>query len=399
MSGRAEIVRLAARGDGGTADGRFVPMAAPGDILEADGSVTPGPHRAIPPCRHFPECGGCQLQHVDDAAYRQWIGQRILDALRPVGLAPAELMPAHLSPPRSRRRASLRAARRGKRAEIGFNQDSSHRIVDMADCHILAPELVALVAPLRALLAEALVDGQGGGATMTLTETGVDLLLSNVAAERLEQIERLTGFAEAQDLARLAIEGAGGVDIIAERRAPLVRFGGVAVQPPPAPFLQATADGEAALQAAVAAVVGESERIGDLFCGLGTFALPLSAQAKVQALDAAGPAVAALLAAARGAGRPVLSQHRDLFRQPLTGAELQRLDAVVIDPPRAGAVEQTKAIAAAGVPVVAAVSCNPNTFARDAAILGGAGYRLGRLWPVGQFRWSTHVELVAEFRR
>jgi 23S rRNA (uracil1939-C5)-methyltransferase len=119
----------------------------------------------------------------------------------------------------------------------------------------------------------------------------------------------------------------------------------------------------------------------------------------VQALDAAGPAVAALLAAARGAGRPVLAQHRDLFRQPLTGAELARLDAVVIDPPRAGAVEQTKAIAAAGVPIVAAVSCNPNTFARDAAILSQAGYRLGRLWPVGQFRWSTHVELVAEFRR
>lgn len=399
MSGRAEIVRLAARGDGGTADGRFVPMAAPGDMLEADGTVTPGPHRAIPPCAHVPDCGGCQLQHVNDAAYRDWLGQRIIEALRSVGITPAELMPAHPSPPRSRRRASLRAARRGKRAEVGFNQESSHRIVDMRECHILVPELFALVAPLRVLLAEALADGQGGSATMTLTETGVDLLLSNVAAERLDQIERLTDFAAAQDLARLAVEGAGGVDIIAERRAPLVRFGGVAVQPPPAPFLQATADGEAALQAAVAAIVGGAGRIGDLFCGLGTFALPLAASAKVQALDAAGPAVAALLAAARAAGRPVLAQHRDLFRQPLTGPELQRLDAIVIDPPRAGAVDQTKAIAAAGVPVVAAVSCNPNTFARDAAILSQAGYRLGRLWPVGQFRWSTHVELVAEFRR
>lgn len=396
------VVRLAARGDGVTVSGRYVAGVAPGDRVNFDGdtaTIEPGPHHQVPPCRHFPECGGCQLQHIDDAAYAEWVSERILYALRTQGVEPAQVEPVHLSPSNSRRRASLRAARRGGAVMLGFNEESSHRIVDMHECHILRPELFALVAPLRALLRNLIAEGQGGGVTMTLTEAGVDLLLSNVEARSLAAIEALTGFAAAHGLARLSVETAARIDTIAEPHPPFVRFDGVPVTLPPGAFLQATLDGEAALQAAVLAAVNGAKSRADLFCGAGTFALPLSAGGPVLAIDAAGPAVAALAAAAKVAGRRVATEHRDLFRRPLRADELKRFDAVVFDPPRAGASAQVAELAKSKVPVIAAVSCNPNTFARDAAMLLAAGYRLERLWPVGQFRWSTHVELAARFVR
>lgn len=402
MSEAETVIRLAARGDGVTSAGRYVPGVAPGDVVRGEGDaliVEPGPHHQTPPCRHFPECGGCQLQHVDDAAYAVWVASRIVHALHGAGVEPRHVDPVHLSPPRSRRRASLRAARRGRTIEIGFNAEASHRIVDMHECHILRPELFALVASLRTLLGGLLADGQGGGVTMTLVEGGVDLLLSNLDARSLAAVEALTRFAVDHRLVRLAVETAAGVDVIAQAGEPAVRLDEVAVVLPPAAFLQATLDGEAALQAAVAAMTGGARQVADLFCGVGTFALPLARAARVHAVDAAGPAVVALGAAAKATGRRVTTEHRDLFRRPLRADELKRFDAVVIDPPRAGAKEQIVELAKARVATVAAVSCNPNTFARDAALLTGAGYRLERLWPVGQFRWSTHVELAAHFVR
>lgn len=401
MNEWVDIVRMAARGDGVTADGRFVPATVPGDRVRFTDPVeiAPGPDHATPPCRHFPECGGCQLQHVTDAAYERWVGARIVSALDAARVAVGVVEPVALSPPSSRRRASLRAVKRGGRLTLGFNADASHRIVDMHECHILTPGLFALVPPLRILLGAMLRDGQGAGISLTESDSGVDLLLANVPARSLADIERLTSFAAAHGLARLSVENEDGVETVVEARPPLLRFGGVSVILPPAPFLQATREGEAALQAAVGAAVGAARTVADLFCGLGTFALPLAARARVLAADGSKSATDALAVAVRTSGRPVLVEHRDLFRRPLTAPELDRFDAVVFDPPRAGAVEQVRALAASSVPVIAAVSCNPNTFARDAALLRAAGYRLDRLWPVGQFRWSTHVELVARFTR
>ena len=249
-AGVEDVVRLGARGDGVTASGRFVPGAVPGDRVAADGTVEAGPNHVAPVCRHVPECGGCTLQHFADAAYAGWIAERIGTALAGAGVSAASFAPAHLSPPFSRRRASLRAVKRGGRLTLGFNADASHRIVDLLECHVLVPELTALVVPLRRLLAAALRDGHGAGVSMTLSETGVDLLLSNVAAESLADIERLSDFAAAHDLARLSVEGAQGVETVVAARAPLVTLGGAAVMLPPAAFLQATRDGEAALQAA-----------------------------------------------------------------------------------------------------------------------------------------------------
>lgn len=391
------ILRLAARGDGVTADGRFIPGAVPGDRLEADGTLVPGPNRAKPPCTHFGPCGGCQLQHVAEPLLADFATARILEPLARLGIVPAEVRPTHVSPPGARRRASLRAARREGQVELGFNREGSHALVDLAMCPVLDPRLFALVEPLRALLRGLLPPRAVVGVTMTLTEGGVDLLLSNLAADRLAHVEALAAFANEQRLARLSVEGPLGVETVVAPATPAVRFGGVPVVLPPGAFLQATADGEAALVAAVCAGLEGARRVADLFCGLGTFALPLARSARVLAADGSGPAVAALARAARASGRPVETLHRDLFRRPLEGAELAGLDAVVIDPPRSGAAAQTATIAAARVPVVMAVSCNPATFARDAERLVRAGYRLETLWPVAQFRWSTHVELAARF--
>ncbi len=392
------IVRIGARGDGVTDDGRFVPFGVPGDTLGDDGMLLRGPDHQNPPCRHFPDCGGCQLQHVADPAYARWAVERIESAL--TGITVGRLEPVHLSPPRSRRRAALRAVRNGGMLVLGFNAEASHRVVDLHECHVLRPELFALVAPLRRLLGGILPDGRAAGLTLTLSDAGVDVLLAGIAANTLKQVERLGAFAEAQKLARLTIENEDGLTTIAERNQPTLRFGGVPVALPPGAFLQATADGEAALVAAVLAATGGAPRVVDLFSGLGTFALPLAARgARVLAVDAAGPATAALGLAARTAGLQLLTEHRDLFRSPLAGAELDRFDAVVFDPPRAGAAAQVAALAASKLRLVVAVSCNPSTFARDARTLTGAGFQLERLWPVGQFRWSTHLELVARFVR
>ena len=378
-----QIVHLAARGDGVTQSGRFVPMTAPGDTVAADGTVIPGPHHQDPPCRHFPECGGCQLQQVDDAAYAAFLKDRIAAALAQQGLTAGEILEPHLSPPRSRRRASLKAAG----GLIGFNAEASHRIVDMRECHILRPELFALVAPLRRLL-----KGRAG-VTMTLADQGVDLLLEGVTVEGLEATETMIGFARDQGLARLALDDGYGPQTVWEPEPVTIRLSGVPVALPIGAFLQATAEGEAALVAAVREAVGDAAIIADLFAGLGTFALALVG--KIYAAEGARDAALALKAAGRG----LLVDHRDLFRRPLDAAELNRFAAVVLDPPRAGAKELAPHLAASSVPRLAYVSCNPNTFARDARELVDGGYRLDWVRPVGQFLWSTHVELAAAFSK
>jgi 23S rRNA (uracil1939-C5)-methyltransferase len=387
-----EIVRIAARGDGVTASGRHVPFAVPGDRLLPDDTIEPGPHHQMPPCRHYPECGGCQLQHADDEAYRGYMISRIETALAQHGLA-AEIREPHLSPPNSRRRASLRALKVGQGAAIGFNAAKSNRIVDMRECHILRPELFSLVAPLRALLSPLLQPRRTVEVQLTLVDQGVDLLLKGVEPKGLEAIEALTAFCERHRLARLSIDQGLGPETLYEPVPGTVTLSGAPVQFPVGGFLQATQDGETALVGAVREAVSASERIADLFAGLGTFALALSG--KIYAAEASRDAVLAL----QRAGPSIAVEHRDLYRRPLDSAELNGFDAVVLDPPRAGAEEQARAIASSTVSRVAYVSCNPATFARDAKMLVDGGYRLEWVRPVGQFRWSTHVELAAAFLR
>jgi 23S rRNA (uracil1939-C5)-methyltransferase len=391
------VVRLAARGDGVTESGRYVALAAPGDRITPAGEILPGPHRQIPPCRHFPECGGCQLQHVDDSAYAAYLAERIVAALAAQGLAAPDMRPVHLSPPNSRRRASLRAERRGREILLGFNAEASHRIVDMRECHVLRPELFALVAPLRALLAGLLPPRGGAGVRMTLTDQGVDLLLEKVEAEGLEAAETLTAFAAEHKLARLALDDGYGAQTRWEPEPVTATLIGVPVPLPHAAFLQATAEGQEALAAAVREAVGGARIVADLFAGLGTFAFAL--EGRIYAAEGSRDALLALKAGADRARRPIFTEHRDLFRRPLDHAELSRFEAIVLDPPRAGAREQAALLATSAVPRIAYVSCNPATFARDARTLADGGYVLDWVKPVGQFRWSTHVELTGCFTR
>jgi 23S rRNA (uracil1939-C5)-methyltransferase len=386
------IVRIAARGEGVTEAGKHVPFAVPGDTIADDGSVVPGPHHQLPPCHHFPECGGCQLQHADDEAYQAYLKSRIEGALAQHGLA-TEIREPHLSPPHSRRRASLRTLNLGQRTVIGFNAARSHQIVNLAECHILRPELFALVAPLRGLLGELLKPRRSGEVQLALADQGVDVVLKGVGVEGLEAIERLTDFCTQQRLARLSLDQGLGPETFYEPEPVTVSLSGKPVPFPVGAFLQATEDGEAVLVAAVREAVGEARRSADLFSGLGTFALALPGQ--VYAAEASRDAVLAL----KRAGPAIAAEHRDLYRRPLDAAELANFDACVLDPPRAGAAEQVANLAASAVPRIAYVSCNPATFARDAKTLADGGYALTWVRPVGQFRWSTHVELAAAFSR
>lgn len=385
------IVRIAARGDGVTSSGRHVPFGVPGDAVLDDGALAFGPHHQQPPCRHFPECGGCQLQHADDEAYRGYLISRVQTALAQHGLA-TQIRPPHLSPPNSRRRATLKALQLGQNVLVGFNAQMSHRIVDMLECHILRPELFTLVDPLRNVLADLLRPNRAVEVRLTVIDWGADVLLNGVPAGRLADIEMLTSFADAYGLARLSVDRGLGPEAIYEPQAATVTVSGVRVGFPPGAFLQATADGEAALVGAVQEAVGGAEAIGDLFAGLGTFALSTRA---IYAAEASRDSAAALKRAA-----PTLNvEHRDLYRSPLDAKELGRFGAVILDPPRAGAEEQVAALAKSKVQRVAYVSCNPATFARDAETLVDGGYSLAWVEPVGQFRWSTHVELAGCFTR
>jgi 23S rRNA (uracil1939-C5)-methyltransferase len=385
------IVRIAARGDGVTPSGRHVPFAVPGDALLDDGALAFGPHHQQPPCRHFPECGGCQLQHADDEAYRDYLVTRIETALAQHSLT-TEIRAPYLSPPRSRRRATLRALKIGNGAVLGFNAEKSHRIVDMRECHILRPELFALVEPLRELLGSQLRPRRPAEVQLTLIDAGADVLLKEIEAEGLDATERLTSFAIEHELARLGVDRGFGAESVYEPRPATVTLSGAPVSFPPGSFLQATADGEAALVEAVREATAGAERVADLFAGLGTFAL---ARGAAFAAEASRDAAAAL----KRAAPRIAVEHRDLYRRPLDAAELNRFDGVILDPPRAGAEQQVRNLAASGVRWIAYVSCNPATFARDAGMLVDGGYKLEWVRPVGQFRWSTHVELAAAFSR
>jgi 23S rRNA (uracil1939-C5)-methyltransferase len=393
----SEVLRVAARGDGVTADGRHVAFAAPGDHIDAHGIITPGPHHQQPPCRHFPECGGCQLQHLDDLAWSGFIVDRIAGALAQHKLA-TEIRAPLLSPPRTRRRATLHAERRGRQVLLGFTGQSSHRLIDLQECHVLAPELFALLAPLRGLLAALLPGSRRINVHLAKADQGVDVLLDGLEAEGLAAAEAITSFAHRHQLARFSIDEGLGPTARWEPDPTTITLGGVAVPFPPGNFLQATPEGEAALVSAVYEVAADATTIADLFAGLGTFTFAFPT-AKLYAAEAARDAILSLKAAAGQGRRMVFADHRDLFRRPLTSADLDKFDAVVLDPPRAGAREQVAELARAKTPLVAYVSCNPSTFARDAEILCEGGYRLEWIQPVGQFRWSTHVELAARFSR
>lgn len=399
------IQKLGHLGDGIAEGPIFAPMTLPGEVIEGEVEngritapkiVTPSPDRVKAPCRHFKACGGCTMQHAADPLVADWKAGIVQAALAAHGLT-APIRSVQTSPQQSRRRAVFSGRRTKKGALIGFHGRASGTIVDLQECSVVRPELLALREAMAALVM--LGGSRKGEVSLTATSTlgGVDLAAENLHPLDAKLREEATALGARAGLARLSWNG----ETVAEWHAPVLAFGKARVAPPPGAFLQATAEGEAALLASVREAVGDAARIVDLFAGCGTFSLPLADQAEVLAVEGEAEMLAALnkgWRAAQGVKR-VETVARDLFRRPLLPDELARFDAVVIDPPRAGAEAQVAELARADVDRIAYVSCNPQSFARDAAALAGVGYHLAWIDVVDQFRWSPHVELAASFTR
>lgn len=378
---------------------RLGPARGEGRVASVINRLADAATRVAPACRHFGRCGGCALQHLAPAAYAGWKRDLVVEALSRRGLSP-EVDDILVVPPGDRRRAAFSAIGRKGGAVLGFAEAQSHAVVDLLECPVAAPALLALLTPLRAALGSLLGGGERAQAVATMTQTGIDLVLEIDRDPGLAARESLARLAEATDLARLSWRRPGGsTEILVQRREVRVAFDGVPAIFPPGAFLQASLMGEAALIAAVLAGVGDAAKILDLYAGIGTFSLPMSRRAKVTAIEGDAEAVRTLAASPAAKSGRLTAERRDLARDPPDPRTLDRYDAVVFDPPRAGARAVAEALAASSVGTAVAVSCNPQTFARDARTLVDGGFRLLRVTPVDQFLWSPHVELVALFRR
>jgi 23S rRNA (uracil1939-C5)-methyltransferase len=406
------ITRLGHRGDGVAdtpAGPIYVPYTLPGETVAVEPVAghpdrrhlvhvdKPSHDRAQPICRHFGSCGGCALQHWSLAEYHLWKRSLVVEALAQANVvAPvADLIDAHGA---GRRRAVLHA-RRGTHdvLEVGFTAPRAHHIVAIDECPILAPGLAGAIEAAWAIAGALKWAGKPLDIQITETDSGLDIDVRGSGSLNAERLTALARIAEAHKLARLTRHG----ELVAQRTQPLLQVGRAHVPLPPGAFLQATAAGEETLARLVIEHTAKTKRVADLFAGIGTFALRLAERARVAAADSDADAVRALeRAAATTSGlKPVEGQTRDLFRRPFVAAELKSFDAVIFDPPRQGAEAQARELIKSAVPTIVAVSCDATTFARDAKILVGGGYKLAAVTPVDQFRYSFHVEIVAKFQK
>lgn len=442
---------------GGSERRVFVPFALPGETYEIGRTVrrgdaqwavdatrlTDAPERVAPPCPHFGVCGGCAIQHLSPEAAAVFKADLLKTAISRAGFDPAHVRPTLPVPPGRRRRAKFGYRRTERGWIIGFSERASHRLVDLEACPVLTPALRAAPALLRDLLAQAPECGPSGEIQVTDTDMDLDITLAPSAGRdtpgdrsraktsrnhrsrksgkklkgspkgdatvlSIEARQAIADWAVRNAVIRVNLETAGGIEPIAARGPVHVSVAGRAVDLPAASFLQPSAEGAAILADCVLAGMrdvhdGPIGRAADLFCGGGALSIPLGGVARsVLAVDVEGPAIEALNRALQGPGLaplPITTERRDLFRQPLEAAELDKCDVVVFDPPRAGAEAQARQLAQSGVPTVIAVSCNPATLARDLRILSEGGYRLASATPVDQFTWSAHVEAVVVLHR
>jgi 23S rRNA (uracil1939-C5)-methyltransferase len=428
-----QIDRMGVEGDGvgHLADGTslYLPFTLPGEHLiatplrprgdgwyaVADAIERPSPERAQPPCRHFGICGGCVVQHWQDVPYRAWKAGLLLAAVRSAGFAPAAPIAFVPGLPGERRRLDFAIRRAGGRIILGLHGARSAEVVDLADCLVLHPTLMALIAPLRGLLQGMGAIRRQGSVVINLLDAGPDLLLRSDAAPSLPDRTALTAFARARGLPRVSWShtgdspSGGSAETICQLRPPTTSLSGVAVRPPPGVFLQATEAGEHAIIDAVLqglpTRLPTRPRIAELYSGCGTLTFALAASAagklRVAAWEGDGASVAALQQAVGQSGLSgrITATQRDLARQPLSARELAGFAAIVLDPPHAGAAAQIAQIAAARIPTVVYVSCNPATLSRDAKLLREAGYALASATAIDQFLWSARLEAVCVFRR
>jgi 23S rRNA (uracil1939-C5)-methyltransferase len=402
------ISELGWHGDGvATHDGKrvFVPFTLGGETVRAMVTgqrakaievLEAAPQRVTAECSHFGNCGGCAVQHLSADDYRLWKRRVIEKALtnRDMDVPVDALIDAHGD---GRRRVTLHARFDGQRVQVGFMQAHTHHLVDLDRCPILAPQLENATAIARDLAQPFAGTPKPLDIQMTATETGLDCTVRGAGEVDLDIRMALSDCASTHDLARITV----GDDIILERRPPQLTFGATKVTMPSGGFLQATKLGEETLAALVLDGVGNAKKVADLYCGIGPFALRMAANAQVMAIDSDEVAIAALNTAAHHTQgqKPITTDVRDLTHNPMHSSELNKFDAVVFDPPRAGAEEQAWEIGQSRVKTVVGVSCNPATFAHDASILLDGGYTLEKVTPVDQFRYAGHIEMVGIFRR
>jgi len=365
------------------------------EVLEAS------PDRVVPPCPHFGDCGGCALQHWAATPYLAWKRDQIALALSREEIT-TEILEPFASAPHTRRRVALHARKEAGKVRLGFKARRTWRLVDIDVCTIADPALVRALPALRRLAAPFLEHPKSAPTLhVTVTLRGLDIEVTGVERKSgglsADAQMRAAEAAAAGDFARVTLAG----EVVYQARQPVVRLGPATVALPPGAFLQATPESEAAMAAVVTEAVKGAAKVADLFCGVGTFSFRLAETASVHAADSATPAVRALTSATGSAPglKAIRAEARDLTRRPMLAMEMKALDAVVFDPPRAGALEQSREIAASKVSRVVAVSCNPTTFARDARILADAGFKLDTVKPIDQFLWSPHIELVGVFSR
>jgi 23S rRNA (uracil1939-C5)-methyltransferase len=404
MSTRLKIARLGAQGDGiaDTANGPvYVPFALPGETVTAAinkdradliAVIEPSPQRVEPPCRHFGTCGGCELQHLEEGAYRALKRETVVTALRQRGIE-IEVGELIACPPASRRRVIWTAKRTDKGMLLGYRKALSHEIVDIEEDPITVPAIEGAIELVRDL-ARVLASGhEPFRLLVTATQTGLEVAATGSGVLSPARRQQATRFVIDNELARLSVDG----EIVVEPKKPQIMVGEVGVYPPPGAFLQAVEAAEEAMAGLVTAHLAKAKRVADLFSGVGTFALRLAGNSMVHAVEGDAAALIALDRAFRHAGgvKTITNERRDLVRRPLTWKELNSYDGLVFDPPRAGAEDQARQIARSDIRYVSAVSCNPATLARDLSILVEGGYRLVSVTPIDQFLWSHHVEAVA----
>ncbi len=347
-------------------------------------------------CRHFASCGGCSYQDMPDEAYRALKRQSVAQALKRFDIQ-TDLAEVVAVPPATRRRATMKAMLNDGIVLLGFHAARSHDIVDVEECRVLTPALTAILPGLRAMLAELLAPAGDAELRLTESRSGIELALRWRQPNDSKTIAALARWAGKLGLIRITAHG----EVVVALGRPRVRLGKTWVTLPPEAFLQPTAEGEKVLQDLVTATLKGAKRVADLFCGCGTFTFPLAEKARVHAVELDPPMLEAVNAAAKTTPglKPITTDKRNLFKRPLSAFELKDFDGACLDPPRAGAVEQARVLAVSKIGRIAYVSCDAESFARDARVLLDGGYRLTRVVPVDQFLWSSHIELVGAFER
>lgn len=411
---RGQITAIGIDGDGLTeVEGQkyYVPFTAPGDVVDFEivkekkrsrlvvsGFETLSPLRATPPCVHFGDCGGCKLQHLNDVTYRDYKIGLLRRALDFHGVEALEWNPLHIIPPRRRRRISLTFAHWREGMMIGYMRRGTKQIIDNKECHLVLPEIESMIPKIRQFLAEMFQTRENGTLDILRTSMGLDVNLKTAYLKNpnLEQTERLTDFARENNFARLLLN----YKPIVTFREPTVNFSGVDVAVEAGKFLQASDDADEFMLKQVEAYMPEKITRGvDLFSGRGTFTFLMGEKAPTDAFECENDAITALQNAAKRANLPINVMKRDLFNAPLSAQELGQYDFIFVDPPRAGALTQVEQIALSSLKNVVYISCNPASFARDAQILCGAGFKLSSVTPLDQFLWSEHLEVIGKFER